>query len=105
MTSLCFVFFDNSLLKVLNIVFLYGLIILNTIQQFGINRSENFSFKWFMDLVPIGIVMPFKNMNVPINLVKKEIKESSKDTGRCVFKDYNRSCNWITYSINSYYGY
>ena len=40
MTALCFVFFDNSLLKFFNIVFLYGLIILHTIEQFGINRFE-----------------------------------------------------------------
>ncbi|BCZ49359.1 hypothetical protein psyc5s11_54260 [Clostridium gelidum] len=86
MTALCFVFFDNTLLKSLNILFLYGLIVLNTSQQFGINRFEFLSFRWFLELVPIGILMPLENMGQPINVVKKEMKERSKDSNNVIFK-------------------
>lgn len=86
MTALCFVFFDNTLLKSLNILFLYGLIVLNTSQQFGINRFEFLSFRWFLELVPIGILMPLENMGEPINVVKKEMKEKSKDSNNVIFK-------------------
>ena len=41
MTALCFMFFDNALLKFFNILFLYGLIVLHTSQQFGKSRSRN----------------------------------------------------------------
>ena len=80
MTALCFVFFDNSVLKFFNIIFLYGLIILHSAEQFGINRFEVFSFKWLMEIFPIGMGMPLKNMMSPIKAVEEEIKESSKDT-------------------------
>ena len=86
MTASCFVFFDNTLLKTLNILFLYGLIILNTSQQFGINRFEFLSFRWFLELVPIGILMPLENMGEPINVIKKEMKESSKDSNNVILK-------------------
>jgi hypothetical protein len=86
MTALCFVFFDNSVLKFFNTVFLYGLIILYTIEQFGINRFEIFSFKWFMEIFPIGMGMPLENMGAPISVVRKEIKERSKDNTNAFFK-------------------
>jgi hypothetical protein len=80
MTALCFAFFDNGVLKFFNIVFLYGLIILHTSEQFGINRFEILSIEWFMEVFPIGIGMPLKNSLEPINVMKKELKESSKGT-------------------------
>jgi hypothetical protein len=86
MTTLCFVIFDNSLLKFFNIVFLYALIMLHTIEQFGINRFEIFAFKWFIEVFPMGIGMPLKNIGAPINVVKKEIKESTKETANALFK-------------------
>jgi len=86
MTALCFVFFDNGVLKFFNIMFLYGLIILHTSEQFGINRFEILSLQWFVAILPIGIRMPLKNMGEPINVVKKEIEESSKDTNNVSLK-------------------
>jgi len=80
MTALCFAFFDNGVLKFFNIIFLYGLIILHTSEQFGINRFEILSIGWFSEIFSIGIGMPLKNALEPINLVRKEMKESSKDT-------------------------
>ena len=35
--------------------------------------------------------MPLENMGEPINVVKKEIKERSKDSNNVIFKDFNRS--------------
>ena len=78
--TLCFVFFDNGLLKFLNILFLYGLITLNTIEQFGMNRFEPLSFKWFLQLFPIGIVMPLENIMQPSKIVKAGMKGSSKES-------------------------
>ena len=86
MTALCFVLFDNNLLKIFNILFLYALIILNTSQQFGINRFEALTFKWFIEILPIGLVMPIKNIGQPINLAKKEIKERSKESDNVLLK-------------------
>lgn len=79
MTALCFLFFDNSVLKFFNIIFLYGLIILHTSEQFSINRFEFLSIRWLVEIFSIGIRMPLKNMGEPINVVKNEMKEKSKD--------------------------
>lgn len=86
MTALCFVFFDNSILKFFNIIFLYGLIILNTSEQFEINRFEIFSFRCFLEAALIGIRMPLENMGQPIKVVNKKMKESSKDSTNTFFK-------------------
>jgi len=86
MTALCFVFFDNIVLKLLNILFLYGLIILNTSQQFGINRFETLTCRWFLEIIPIGIFNPLGNMSKPINVIKKEMKENSKVANNAFFK-------------------
>ena len=86
LTALCFVFFDNILLKSLNVLFLYVLIILNTSQQFGVNPYEILSFKWLLEIVPLGILNPIKNIGKPINIVKERIKEGSKDSNNVVLK-------------------
>lgn len=86
MTALSFVFFDNSILKFFNIIFLYVLIILNTSEQFEVNRFEIFSYKWFLEAAPIGIRMPLENMGQPIKVVNKKMKESSKDSTNTFFK-------------------
>lgn len=86
MTALCFVFFDNMVLKFFNIIFLYGLIILNTSQQFGVNRFETFSLKWFFEIIHIGVLNPIEHLGEPINIVKQEIKERSKNSSNIFFK-------------------
>lgn len=86
MTSLCFIFFDNSLLKFFNILFLYGLIILHTSQQFEINSCKPLSLRWFLEIIPIGIFMPLENMSKPINIVNRKMKERSKDANKMFFK-------------------
>ena len=86
LTALCFAFFDNMLLKFLNVLFLYGLIILNTSQQFGVNPYENLSFKWFLEIVPLGILNPIKNMGKPINIIKERINKGTKDSNSVVLK-------------------
>lgn len=86
MISLCFVLFDNTLLKFLNVIFLYVLIILNTSQIFGINRFEFLSLKWIMEIVPIGIISPFQHMVKPIKLFNGEAKEEYKKSVNVVIK-------------------
>ena len=76
MTALCFVFFDNSVLKFFNIVFLYGLIILHTSEQFGVNRFKILSFEWFVEIFPIGIRMPLENMGNLLMWLKRRKKKA-----------------------------
>ncbi len=72
MLSLCFVFFDNVLLKFLNVIFLYGLIVLDTSEQFKVNKFEFLSIEWIMQVVPIGIIKPIKNILAPIRLIRDD---------------------------------
>lgn len=86
MTALCFVFFDNMVLKFFNIIFLYGLIILNTSQQFKVNRFETFSFKWFLEIIYIGILNPINYLGEPIKIIKEEAKKRSNNSNSMFLK-------------------
>ena len=86
MICLCFVFFDNILLKFLNVLFLYVLIILNTSQQLGVNRFKTLSFEWLIEIIQIGIIMPLENIMAPINLMEDELKGKPKNSINTVVK-------------------
>lgn len=86
MISLCFVFFDNTLLKTLNVIFLYILIILDTSERFEINKCEFLSFKWIVQVIPIGIITPLKNILTPIELIKGDVKEKYKNFFNILYK-------------------
>lgn len=86
MTALCFMFFDNALLKFFNILFLYGLIVLHTSQQFGINSYNPLSFRWFLEIIPVGLFMPIKNISKPINIINETIKARSKESNKIFLK-------------------
>lgn len=86
MTALCFVFFDNMVLKFFNIIFLYGLIILNTSQQFKVNRFEIYSLKWFLEIIHIGVLNPINYLSEPIKIIKEEAKKRSNTSNSMFLK-------------------
>lgn len=89
LTAVSFMLFDNRLLKVLNTVFLYGLIIVHTGNIFGIIKNEFLSTKWFIEILSIALKRPLEYIDKPINIVSKNVKDDWKDNlqqfGKIIF--------------------
>ena len=85
MTSFCFILFDNLVLKILNILFLWILIILNTADIYNINSCEKYSLKWFINIYELGILYPFENIFKCMNSIKG-FKSMSKEKINLILK-------------------
>lgn len=85
MTSFCFLLFDNLVLKILNILFLWILITLNTADIYNINSCEKYSLKWFINIYEVGILYPFANIFKCMNVIK-DFKSMSKEKVNLILK-------------------
>ena len=85
MTSFCFLLFDNLVLKILNILFLWILIILNTADIYNINSCKKYSLKWFVNIYEVGILYPFANIFKCMNVIK-DFKSMSKEKVNFILK-------------------
>lgn len=79
LVNLCFVLFDNELLKFFNIMFLYSLIVLQTSHQYKINFFEPLSKKWLLEIGSIGIVQPLQNLDAPIKVINRQMNKGAKE--------------------------
>ncbi|MGG7151687.1 DUF4153 domain-containing protein [Clostridium neonatale] len=85
MAGFCFLLFDNLVLKILNILFLWILIILNTADIYSINSCEKYSLKWFINIYEVGMLYPFVNIFKCMNVIK-DFKSISKEKANRIFK-------------------
>lgn len=79
LSALGFVLFDYSRLMVLNILFLWFIVIMNTAGIIKISDKEKYSVKFFIDMFNIGIIYPFKNIEKCFGVIKNQIKGNSKN--------------------------
>lgn len=71
--TLCFVLFSNGLLKFLNTLFLMGLLLMHSIEVWGISDIKLFGADWGKKTIKLGCNLPFRYFNKPIGLIKGEL--------------------------------
>lgn len=79
MTTICFVLFSNPILRVCNILFLGGVLLIHGIDCFNKSEYEAFSLKWWLEVVGIGSMLPFLYLCKPVEIVKTEVKEGKQE--------------------------
>lgn len=75
--TLCFVLFSNAFLKILNTLFLIGLLLMHGIEVWGVGDIKLFGVDWGKQTIKLGVNLPFCYFNKPLGLIKGEM--SSKD--------------------------
>ncbi|PHV70261.1 hypothetical protein CS063_11370 [Sporanaerobium hydrogeniformans] len=84
--TLCFVLFSNPVLKVLNILFLIGLIVVQDIQLFIRTDKEFFSIEGVIEVLNLGVHLPFDYMNMPKEWLKASAGDEKKEWFQAVGK-------------------
>lgn len=75
--AISFGIFSNPILKFFNGIFIVMLMILQFSDLFDINTYERYCVQWFLQIVPLGIMMPFQNCVIALKSVKsnEEVQE------------------------------
>lgn len=84
--TLCFILFDNTFLKVLNIVFLYFIVLMNTINIIYLKEKEEYGIKTFCRTIKILILYPFQYIGKSFSALKKNIADSFKEKIIVIYK-------------------
>lgn len=77
--AISFGIFSNPVLKFFNLIFLGLLMLLQFGDLFGINTYERYDAKWFLQVVPLGLMMPFQNWGNALKAVKSSDEASRED--------------------------
>lgn len=77
--AISFGLFSNPVLKFFNMIFLVLLMILQFGDLFGINTYERYDVKWFLQVLPLGLIMPFQNWAKALKSVKSSDEEVHED--------------------------
>lgn len=72
--ALCFVLYDNSLLKILNVFFLWFLTLMNTGDILQINKEKKHSFKTLINIFEMTVVYPLDNLSKCSEIINSEFK-------------------------------
>lgn len=77
--AISFGIFSNPVLKFFNLIFLGLLMLLQFGDLFGINTYKRYDAKWFLQVVPLGLMMPFQNWGNALKAVKSSDEASHED--------------------------
>lgn len=80
--AISFGIFSNPVLKFFNLIFLGLLMILQFGDLFGINTYERYDAKWFLQVLPLGLVMPFQNWGEALKSIKSSDEAAREDSGK-----------------------
>lgn len=86
LTTLCFLLFSNSVLRVFNVIFLIGLLLIHAIEYFEKSTYEMFLPEWCKDIVSFGLTLPFIKLEQPVVLIKDEISAGNKEKMKVIGK-------------------
>lgn len=67
----CFILYDNPLLKTLNTLFLFALVILQTTEMFGASIYPSFSLNTLLDLMHTSVLLPLCNIGSTFYTLKQ----------------------------------
>lgn len=84
--TLCFVLFSNDVLKILNTLFLMGLLLIHSIEFWGVEDLKLFQTGWSMEVVKLGFKLPFCHFNKPAVLIKDEMNLKENEHFKTVKK-------------------
>ncbi len=84
LTASYFILYDNSLLKILNTLFLSALVLLQTADMFEDSIYPLFSLNTLLDLIHISIVLPLCNISSAFSTIKQF--SGSKEKLKVLFK-------------------
>lgn len=86
LTTLCFLLFSNGVLRVFNLIFLIGLLLIHAIEYFEKSTYEMFLPAWCKDIISFGLTLPFIKLEQPVVLIKDEISLGNKEKIKVIGK-------------------
>lgn len=86
LTSLCFLLFSNQVLRVFNVLFLVGLLLIHAIEYFGRSDYKIFLPEWCKDVISLGITLPFVKLDKPVVLIKEEVSAGKREKIKVIGK-------------------
>lgn len=86
LTTLCFLLFSNQVLRVFNVLFLIGLLLIHAIEYFGRSDYKIFLPEWCKDVIRLGITLPFAQLDRPAVLIKGEVGVGKREKIKVVGK-------------------
>lgn len=86
LTTLCFLLFSNQVLRVFNVLFLIGLLLIHAIEYFGRSDYKIFLPEWCKDVISLGITLPFGKLDRPVVLIKEEVGVGKREKIKVVGK-------------------
>lgn len=86
LTTLCFLLFSNGVLRIFNLIFLIGLLLIHAIEYFEKSTYEMFLPDWCKDIISFGLTLPFIKLEQPVVLIKDEISLGNKEKIKVIGK-------------------
>jgi len=86
LTTLCFLLFSNQILRVFNLLFLIGLLVIHAIEYFGKSDYKIFLPEWCKDVVSLGVTLPFVKLDRPVVLMKEEVSTGKREKLKVIGK-------------------
>ena len=86
LTTLCFLLFSNQTLRLFNLLFLIGLLLIHAIEYFGKSDYKIFLPEWCKDVISLGITLPFVKLDRPVLLVKEEVSTGKREKLKVIGK-------------------